>query len=121
MFFSCLNDRMQIHESIGTKVGPKASGVLEFNFEFSDAAFGSVVVGRYCRVSKKVEDVVATFEQAVFERCELLVQFRQVLVNKFVQPVKPRLCVNGFCRLLTPFMALSNSSLSNSKSAFSPL
>lgn len=70
---------MQIHESIGTKVGPEASGVLEFDFEFSDAAFGSVVVGRYCRVSKEVEDVVATFEQAVFERCELPVQFGQFL------------------------------------------
>lgn len=66
---------MKLHESIGTKIGPEASGVLEFDFEFSDAAFGSVVVGRYCRVSKKVEDVVATFEQTVFERYELLVQF----------------------------------------------
>lgn len=95
---------MQIHESIGTKVGPEASGVLEFDFEFSDAAFGSVVVGRYCRVSKEVEDVVATFEQAVFERCELPVQFGQFFVNKLVQPVKPRLCVDGFRRLLIPFM-----------------
>lgn len=77
MFFRCLNYRMQIHESIGTKVGPEASGVLEFDFEFSDAAFGSVVVRRYCRVSKEVEDVVATFEQAVFERYELPVQFGQ--------------------------------------------
>ena len=73
--------------------------ILSFRMPRSEA-----LLGRYCRVSKEVEDVVATFEQAVFERCELPVQFGQFFVNKLVQPVKPRLCVDGFCRLLIPFM-----------------
>ena len=58
MFLGGFDNGMQIHERVGAEVGTKASGILEFDPEFADAAFGSIVVGRYRRVPKEVEYII---------------------------------------------------------------
>ena len=89
MFLGGFDDGMQIHKRVGAEVRAKASGVLELDFEFSDAAFGSVVVWRYGRVPEEVEYIIPALEQSVFERDELFIQLREVFVNQFVQTFKP--------------------------------
>lgn len=95
VFLCCLDDWVEIHKGLCSEVRPEATWVFELDFQFPYPAFGCIVVRRYRRISQKVEDVIPAFEQTIPERGELFVQIRQILVNKFVQTVKPRLCTQS--------------------------
>ena len=66
-------------ECIGAGVGTEASRYFLLDLEFSDSALRAVVVRRYGRILKKVEDVVPAFYDSPFQFIELFSQIVEVL------------------------------------------
>ena len=95
---------MQCVEGIGSSVRTEATGYFLFDLEFAYSPLGAVVVRRYCRVFKEVEDVVPTFYYSPFQLVELFSQIVEILFEQVIKPDEPTLFRDYLCRFLVPQM-----------------
>ena len=92
----------------------KRAGVLQFDFQFAYSPLASIIVRWYHRIFKKIENVVSAFDQALFERNELLTKPVYILFEQIVQTPGPWRLVYNVARISIPFVnGLRNLSLHN--------
>ena len=95
---------MKFEESVRPEVWTKRAGVLQFDFQFAYSPLASIIVRWYHRIFKKIENVVSAFDQALFERNELLTKPVYILFEQIVQTPGPWHLVYNVARISIPFV-----------------
>lgn len=86
MFFGSLNYGPYLKERIRSPVRPEGAGVFHLDLDISYSPLAPIIVRRYERILKEVEQMVPAFDQPVSHSSEVLFRF---VGPFFYQPVKP--------------------------------
>ncbi len=82
---------MESVEGIGAGVGAETSRDFLLDLEFSDSSLRAVVVRRYGRILKEVEDVVPAFYDSPFQLIELFSQIVKITFEQVIKSDEPAL------------------------------
>ena len=95
MFLSGLYDGEQVKKGICSFVGTESARVLHFDLDLSDSPFTCIIIRRYRRILKEVEDIVPALDETFLELSELLSHVFKVFRQQPIKPYQPRLGSRG--------------------------
>ena len=95
MFLGSFYDREQVEESISSFIGTESPRVLHFDLDLPDSSLTCIVIRRYRRILKKVEDVVPAIDESVLKYSELFCYMFEVHRKKLVKFFQPQLFIYG--------------------------
>ena len=89
-----------VKKGICSFVGTESARVLHFDLDLSDSPFTCIIIRRYRRILKEVEDIVPALDETFLELSELLSHVFKVFRQQPIKPYQPRLLVDDGLRVL---------------------